>query len=224
MVFLMVKCFSHLVFPIVICSSHSQTQKFDTPRHRLIKDARCTNKKTRFWILLRHLGVSGLRQRHPQVLGYISIFWLRLCITLTVIMTISCVDFSILHAGPTWQYLTSCPHCMPLTSWAGIYQWTLRWDHPWCLYMYYLEAWMTGEWTFCPLGDRRWWLNSSRLFPPMNRTEFIQLLEKSYKIKQSHLAEVSSVTSLNLLSLFPWFTIHIPHAYSLALYSQCNWS
>ena len=78
-VFLMVKCSSHLVLPIVICN---QTQKFDMARHGLNKDARCINKRTRFWILLRHLGGSGTgRQEHPQVLGYISISFVHLGFT-----------------------------------------------------------------------------------------------------------------------------------------------
>ena len=178
------------IFPIWFCMFIcNQTQKFDMAGHRLIKDARYTNKRTRFWMRLRHC--VDLAQGDKNILRCWDILESLLYILaspvcyLLVIMTISCVDSNILHAGAPWQYLTSCSLCTPLNFRAGIDPWSRPWDHHWYLYIYNLKACMIEEWTFCSLGDKRWCLNSSILFSPMNMIEFINLLEKSNEIKQT---------------------------------------
>lgn len=157
------------IFPIwffLLSSATSlshDTKRFDIARHGIIEDVRCSNKRTRLWILFRHLGGSGTGREglHPLVLGYIRhpfcTSWLRLYIILAVIVMISYVGSNILHAGATRQYLTSCLHCMPLnsSSWDLLVDTTVR---PLlvcvCVCTTYKHEGL-GEWVnLYPLGDR----------------------------------------------------------------------
>ena len=139
------------IFPIWFCMFIcSQTQKFDMAGHRLIKDARCTNKRTRFWMLLRHW--VDLAQWDKNILRCWNILESLLYILaspvyyLLVIMKISCVNSSILPAGTPWQYLTSCSLCTPLNFWAGIDQWSLPWDiTATCISTIWKHVWLKNE-------------------------------------------------------------------------------
>lgn len=182
--------FSYRCFPCVeifflfcfsYATSHScNTPRFDMARHRLIKNAKCSNKRTRRWIPLKHLGGYGTgRKDHPQVLGYtrhlFCASWLHLYIILyrSLWQSAVWVPTHFMHGQPdntSPHVLIVCLSTRRLGFTSEHYLETIPDTHI-CTTR---KHEVLGEWVnLCPLEDRRWWLNSPPLFPPTNGTEFI---------------------------------------------------